>query len=75
MQSRFFPRSLELDDEIGLNGKDGYPWVYCAFDEDQVEFAEALEMDQLITLQCIGSDNWSRGPALKHCVLVSANAK
>ena len=75
VQTRFFPRSLELDDEIGLDGKDGYPWVYCAFDEDQVEFAEALEMDQLITLQCIGSDNWSRGPALKHCVLVSASAR
>jgi hypothetical protein len=72
VQTRFFPRSLELDDELGLDGKDGYPWVYCAFDEDQVEIAEALEMGQLVTLQCIGSDSWSRGPVLKHCLLVSA---
>jgi len=72
VQTRFFPRSLELDDEIGLDGKDGYPWVYCAFDEDQVEIAESLEMGQLVTLQCVGSDDWSRGAALKHCTLVTA---
>jgi len=70
VQTRFFPRSLELDDEIGLDGKDGYPWVYCAFDEDKVEIAESLEIGQLVTLQCVGSDDWSRGPALKHCTLV-----
>jgi hypothetical protein len=72
VQTRFFPRSLELDDEIGLDGKDGYPWVYCAFDEDQVEIAESLEMGQRVTLQCVGSDDWSRGAALKHCTLVTA---
>jgi len=72
VQTRFFPQSLELEDEIGLDGKNGYPWVSCAFDEDQVEIAEALEMGQLVTLQCIGSDSWSRGPALEHCLLVSA---
>jgi hypothetical protein len=72
VQTRFFPRSLELDDQIGLDGKDGYPWVYCSFDEDQVETAEALEIGQMVTFQCVGSDNWSSGPALKHCVLVSA---
>ncbi len=71
VQTRFSPRSLELEDEIGLDGKDGYPWVYCSFDEDQVETAEALELNQLVTFQCLGSDNWSRGPTLKHCVLVS----
>ena len=47
VQTRFFPRSLELDDQIGLDGKDGYPWVYCSFDEDQVETAEALELGQM----------------------------
>ena len=72
VQTRFFPRSLELDDQIGLDGKDGYPWVYCSFDEDQVETAEALEMGQMVTFQCVGSDNWSIGVALKHCVLISA---
>ena len=72
VQTRFFPRSLELDDEIGLDGQDGYPWVYCAFDEDQVETAEALEIGQTVTLQCVVSDNWSSGPRLKHCVLISA---
>jgi hypothetical protein len=71
VQTRSFPRSLELNDEIGLDGKGGYPWVYCSFDEEQVETAEGLEINQMVTFQCIGSDNWSRGPALKHCVLVS----
>jgi hypothetical protein len=71
VQTRFFPRSLELDDEIGLDGKDGYPWVYCSFDEDQVETAEALEIGQTVTFQCVGADNWTRGPTLKHCVLIS----
>ena len=70
VQTRFFPRSLELDDEIGLDGKDGYPWVYCAFDEDQVDTAETLELGQVVTFQCVGSDDWSRGPALKHCLVV-----
>jgi tRNA_anti-like len=72
VQTRFFPRSLELDDEIGLDGKDGYPLVLCSFDEGQVQAAEALELGQQVTLQCVGSDNWSNGPALKHCVLVGA---
>ena len=72
VQTRFLPRSLELDDEIGLDGKDGYPSVYCSFDEDQVETAEALETGQLVTFQCVGSDNWSSGPTLKHCVIVMA---
>lgn len=72
VQTRFFPRSLELDDEIGLDGKDGYPWVYCVFDEDQVEAAEALELGQVVTFQCVGSDDWSRGPVLKHCLIVRA---
>jgi hypothetical protein len=71
VQTRFFPSSLELDDEIGLDGKDGYPWVYCSFDEDQVETAEALEIGQTVTFQCVGSDNWSLGPTLKHCILIS----
>ncbi|HEY3028333.1 MAG TPA: hypothetical protein VGJ55_19450 [Pyrinomonadaceae bacterium] len=71
VQTRFFPRSLELNDEIGLDGKDGYPWVYCSFDEDQVETIEVLELNQLVTFQCIGSNDWSHGPALKHCVMVS----
>ena len=70
VQTRFFPRSLELDDEIGLDGKDGYPWVYCAFDEDQVDTAETLELGQVVKFQCVGSDDWSRGPALKHCLVV-----
>jgi hypothetical protein len=71
VQTRFFPRSLELDDEIGLDGKDGYPWVYCSFDEDKVETAEALEIGQTVTFQCVGADNWTRGPTLKHCVFIS----
>jgi hypothetical protein len=71
VQTRFFPRSLELDDQIGLDGKDGYPWAYCSFDEDQVETAEALELGQTVKFQCVGSDNWSSGPTLKHCVLIS----
>jgi hypothetical protein len=75
VQTRFFPRSLELEDEIGLDGKEGFPWVYCSFDEDQVETAEALEMGQVVTFQCVGSDNWSHGPALKHCVLVTSREK
>lgn len=72
VQTRFFPRSLELDDQIGLDGKDGYPWARCNFDEDQVEAAEALEINQVVTLQCVGSAHWERGPSLEHCVLVSA---
>lgn len=72
VQTRFFPRSLELNDQIGLDGNDGYPWVYCSFDEDQVEMAEALEIGQVVTFQCVGSDDWSRGPALEHCVVISA---
>ena len=75
VQTRYFPRSLELEDEIGLDGKDGYPWVYCSFDEDQVETTEALEMGDVVTFQCVGSDNWSHGPALKHCVLVTSREK
>jgi len=71
VQTRFFPRSLELDDEIGLDGQDGYPWVYCAFDEDQVETAEALEIGETVIFQCVGADNWTSGPRLKHCVLIS----
>jgi len=71
VQTRFFPQSLELDDEIGLDGKDGYPLVFCSFDEDQVETAEALEIGQMVTFQCVGSDNWSGGPALKHCVVIA----
>ena len=70
VQTRFFPRSLELDDQIGLDGKDGFPLVYCSFAEDQVETAEALEIGQLVTFQCVGSDNWSNGPALKRCIVV-----
>jgi hypothetical protein len=68
VQTRFFPRSLALADQVGLDGKDGYPWVYCSFDEDQIETAEALEIGQTVTLQCVGADNWSSGPTLKHCV-------
>jgi hypothetical protein len=71
VQTRFFPRSLELDDQIGLDGKGGYPWVFCSFDEDQVDTAESLELGQQVTFQCIGSDDWSHGPLLKHCVVVS----
>jgi hypothetical protein len=72
VQTRFFPRSLELNDEIGLDGKSGFPWVYCIFDEDQVDSAEALAIGQMVTFQCVGSNNWSRGPAFEHCLLVSA---
>ncbi|PWT92799.1 MAG: hypothetical protein C5B55_05645 [Blastocatellia bacterium] len=70
VQTRFFPRSLELKDQIGLDGKDGYPWVYCSFDEDQVESAEALELGQQVTFQCVGSSDWSHGAALEHCVVI-----
>lgn len=70
VQTRFFPRSLELNDEIGLDGKDGYPWAYCSFDEDHVESAEALELGQEVTLQCVGANNWTQGPSFEHCVVV-----
>ena len=70
VQTRFFPRSLELEDQIGLDGKDGYPWAFCSFDEDQVESAEALEMGQEVTLQCVGAHDWTRGPLLEHCMVV-----
>lgn len=72
VQTRFFPRSLNLEDQIGLDGKDGYPWAYCSFDEDQVERAEALEINRMVTLQCVGSDNWVHGPTLEHCLIVNA---
>jgi len=72
VQTRFFPRSLELDDQIGLDAKTVYPWVYSSFDEDQVETVEALEMGQMVTFHCVGSDNWSIGPTLKNCVLINA---
>lgn len=70
VQTRFFPNSLELDDQIGLDGKGGFPWVYCSFDEDEVEFAEALELGQAVTFQCVGADDWSHGPLLKHCIVI-----
>jgi len=69
VQTRFFPQSLELNDTIGLDGNDGYPWAYCEFDENEVESAEALELGQTVTFQCVGGDNWSSGPLLKHCVV------
>lgn len=71
VQTRYFPRSLELNDEIGLDGSDGYPWVYCSFDEDQVDFAERLELGDQVILQCVGGDRWSSGARLEHCVVVS----
>ena len=46
-----------------------------SFDEDQVETAEALEIGQHVTFQCVGSDNWSSGPRLKHCVLISVRQR
>jgi hypothetical protein len=70
VQTRFFPRSLELDDQIGLDGKEGYPLAYCSFDEDQVESAEALELGEEVSFQCVGAADWSHGPALEHCVVV-----
>jgi hypothetical protein len=69
VQTRFFPHDLQLNDTIGLDGNDGYPWAYCAFDEDQVESAEALEIGQAVTFQCVGGSDWSRGPSLEHCVV------
>lgn len=71
VQTRFFPRSLELNDEIGLDGSDGYPWVFCSFDEDQVDFSEALELGDEVILQCVGGDRWSSGVKLEHCVVVT----
>jgi len=70
VQTRFFPRSLELNDQIGLDGKDGYPLAYCSFDEDQVESAEALELGEKVTLQCVGASNWTQGPSFEHCLVV-----
>ena len=70
VQTRFFPRSLELNDQIGLDGKDGYPLAYCSFDEDQVESAEALELGEKVSLQCVGASNWTQGPSFEHCVVV-----
>jgi hypothetical protein len=69
VKTRFFPHDLQLNDTIGLDGNDGYPWAYCAFDEDQVESAEALELGQVVTLQCVGGSDWSRGPSIEHCVV------
>ena len=70
VQTRFFPRSLELNDQIGLDGKDGYPLAYCSFDEDQVESAEAVELGEKVTLQCVGASNWTQGPSFEHCLVV-----
>jgi len=70
VQTRFFPRSLELNDQIGLDGKDGYPLAYCSFDEDEVESAEALELGEKVTLQCVGASNWTQGPSFEHCLVV-----
>jgi hypothetical protein len=69
VQTRFFPQDLQLKDTIGLDGTDGYPWVYCEFDEDQVESAEALELGDAVTLQCVGGENWTHGPQFEHCVV------
>ena len=72
VQTRFSPRSIELDEEIGLDGKNGYPWVYCLFDEDQVETVQALDSNEEVTFQCVGADDWTRGPAMNHCMIVNA---
>jgi len=69
VQTRLFPRDLQLNDTIGLDGSNGYPWAYCAFDEEQVELAEALELGQVVTFQCVGGSDWSHGPSLEHCVV------
>jgi len=69
VQTRFFPQDLQLNDTIGLDGSNGYPWAYCAFDEEQVESAEALELGQVVTFQCVGGGDWSHGPSLEHCVV------
>ena len=69
VQTRYFPHDLQLNDTIGLDGADGYPWVYCEFDEDQVESAEGLELGDVVTLQCVGGNDWSHGPSFVHCVV------
>ena len=69
VQTRYFPHDLQLNDTIGLDGTNGYPWVYCEFDEDQVESAEALELGDVVTLQCVGGSEWSHGPSFEHCVV------
>lgn len=69
VQTRFFPQDLQLKDTIGLDGTDGYPWVYCEFDENQVELAEALELGDTVTLQCVGGGNWTHGPSFEQCVV------
>ena len=69
VQTRYFPHDLQLNDTIGLDGSNGYPWAFCAFDEEQVESAEALELGQVVTFQCVGGSDWSHGPSLEHCVV------
>lgn len=70
VQTRFFPK--DGNPEIGLDGADGYPLVYCEFDEYQTKMAETLDTNQTVTLQCVGSNNWDFRPRLKHCLIVRA---
>lgn len=70
VQTRFFPK--DGDPEIGLDGENGYPLVYCEFDEYQTKMAETLDTNQTVTLQCVGSNNWDFRPRLKHCLIVRA---
>lgn len=65
----YVPQSIELDAEVGLDGRDGYPLAHCYFDADQTATIKTLQKNQIVTLQCVGSDFWGNGPSLKHCVL------
>lgn len=71
VQVVYVPQSIELDTEVGLDGKDGYPLVHCYFDADQTGTVKTLEKNQIVTLQCVGSDYWGNGPSLKHCAFVN----
>jgi hypothetical protein len=70
VQTRFFPK--EGNPEIGLDGENGYPLVYCEFDEYQTKMAETLDTNQTVTLQCVGSSNWDFRPKFEHCLIVKA---
>ncbi|MGB9180508.1 MAG: hypothetical protein WCB68_14845 [Pyrinomonadaceae bacterium] len=57
---------------LRLDGGGKLQWVYCRFDDDQLAEMQTLKVNQRVTLQGVGEDFWISGPALKHCLLVSA---
>jgi hypothetical protein len=57
--------------QVRLRGDSGFRFVYCRFDQDQIEIMKELKSNQKVTLQGVGEKYWIGGPQLNHCVLVS----